>query len=219
MAKKNKRKFRAVIFDMDGVITNTMSYHFDAWLATLAEAGIKVNCYDVYKREGQDGLSTIKELFREHKLKLNLKDARELLLKKENLFKRMVKVKFIPGARPFLRALKTRKILLALVTGTSRHEAERIMPKDLLDLFSVSVTGDEVKKGKPHPEPFLKAIKLLRVCAKDIAVIENAPFGVQAAKRAGLFCIALETSLPKKYLKNADLVLHSFAQLKEKSIF
>jgi len=215
MSKNLKHNFKAIIFDMDGVITNTMPYHFDAWLATLSSVGIKVNCYDVYKREGQDGLSTIRELYKEHNRKIDLLDAKKLLASKEELLRHSVKIKFITGARPFIRSLKKRKVFLGLVTGTSRHEAERIMPKDLMSLFDISVTGDEVTKSKPSPQPFLKAIKLLKVPAKNIAVIENAPFGILAAKRAGLFCVALETSLPRKYLRQADLICKSFVELKQ----
>ncbi|MDD4899570.1 MAG: HAD family phosphatase [Candidatus Omnitrophica bacterium] len=210
-----KLKFKAVIFDMDGVITNTMPYHFDAWLATLASVGIKVDCYEVYKREGQDGLSTIRELYQKQKRKFDLRQALGLLRQKEELFKRTVKIKFIKGARPFVRLLHKRKIILGLVTGTSRHEVERIMPKDLLKLFAVTVTGDEVGKSKPNPEPFLKAVKRLKVRKSDCVVIENAPFGVTAAKRAGLFCIAMETSLPRKYLRQADLICKNFSGLKK----
>ncbi|MDD5595285.1 MAG: HAD family phosphatase [Candidatus Omnitrophica bacterium] len=215
MPENLKHHIKAIIFDMDGVITNTMAYHFDAWLATLSSVGIKVNCYDVYKREGQDGLSTIRELYKEHNRKFNLQDAKKLLAGKEELFKRSVRIKFIKGARPFLRYLKKRKINLGLVTGTSRHEVVRIMPKDLLELFEVTVTGDEVNKSKPNPEPFLKAITRMKVGRKDAVVIENAPFGILAAKRAGLFCIAMETSLPAKFLRQADLICKSFVDLKE----
>jgi len=215
MAKMKKPNFKAVIFDMDGVITNTMPYHFDAWLATLVSSGIKVDCYEVYKREGQDGLSTIRELYQEHKRKFDLQQALGLLRQKEELFKRTVKIKFIKGARPFVRLLHKRKIILGLVTGTSRHEVERIMPKDLLKFFTVTITGDEVEKSKPNPEPFLKAIKQLNVSKGDAVVVENAPFGIKAAKRAGLFCIALETSLPRRYLRQADLICKNFEELKE----
>lgn len=208
-------KFKAIIFDMDGVITNTMPYHFDAWIKVFSDVGIKVNCYDVYEREGQAGINTIKELFRERKLKISDQEAKTLLLKKENLFKRIVKIKFIKGARPFLKRLKKRKIIMGLVTGTSRHEVEKILPKHLRSMFDVIVTGDEVKRGKPHPEPFLKALLMLGLKRKDVAVIENAPFGIESAKKAGLFCIALETSLPKKYLRRADIILKSFKDLEK----
>lgn len=198
---------------MDGVITNTMPYHFDAWRATFKNIGIKVNCWDIYKREGQDGSTSVKEILRKHERKFDLKTANRILAQKEKLFKRIVKIRFVKGSRGFVRLLKRRKFLLGLVTGTSRQEVLRIMPKKLLEAFDVTVTGNEVKKGKPHPEPFLKAVKKLGVNRKDALVLENAPFGIQAAKRAGLFCIALETSLPRRYLKKADVIFKSFAAL------
>lgn len=215
MQKKCAFDFRAVIFDMDGVITNTMPYHFDAWLKVFSEVGIKVNCYDIYKREGQDGLTSVREIFTERRVKFNLAQAREILARKEQLFKRIVKIKFVKGARPFIRSLKKQGFLLGLVTGTSRHEVERILPKELFGLFDASVTGDEITRGKPHPEPFLKALKMLRVRAQEALVIENAQFGIEAAKRSRLFCVALETSLPKSYLRKADVILKSFAELKK----
>ena len=206
---------KAVIFDMDGVITNTMPYHFDAWMETLKQAGIKVNCYDVYLREGQPGLSTLRELSKERGIKLSLAQAKDILVKKEAMFKKIVKTKFVKGSRPYLRYLKKRKFLLALVTGTARHEVQKILHKELFAMFDVIVTGDEVKQGKPHPEPFLKALKELKVSPREAIVIENAPLGIEAAKRAGLFCAALETSLSEKYLKKADIICKTFAQLKK----
>jgi len=215
MKRKRELMFRAVIFDMDGVITNTMLYHFDAWLKIFEDVGVKVDCFDIYKREGQDGLSSVKEILAERGVALSAAQARGILLRKERLFKRIVKIKFVKGARPFIRMLKKQGFLLGLVTGTSRHEVERIMPGPLLALFDASVTGDEIKKGKPYPEPFLKALAMLGVRAHEAVVIENAPFGIEAARRAQLFCIALQTSLPKSYLKKADLIYRSFEALKK----
>lgn len=200
---------------MDGVITNTMPYHFKAWKEVLLNIGIKASCFDVYKREGQDGLSTLRTLFQEKGLKFDLRQAQDILRRKEELFKRIVRIKFVPGSRSFVRNLHKHGFLLGLVTGTSRHEMERILPRDLRDLFCVTVTGDEVKKSKPNPEPFLKAFGKLVLAKKDVVVIENAPFGIEAAKKAGLRCIALETSLPRYYLKGADMVFKSFTQLKK----
>jgi HAD superfamily hydrolase (TIGR01509 family) len=215
MRKKIKFNFKAVIFDMDGVITNTMPYHFDAWLETFAKVGIKINCYDIYKREGQDGLTSVKEIAKEHKMKFSLREAKQILGQKEELFKRLVKIKFVKGSRPFVGCLKKRKFLLGLVTGTSRHEMHRIMPEKLLDMFNAIVTANEVKKGKPHPEPFTKALGMLKAAPEEAVVLENAPFGIESAKRANLFCIALQTSLPKKYLSRADTVFKSYAQLRK----
>ena len=86
-------------------------------------------------------------------------------------------------------------------------------------MFDVTVTGSDVRKGKPHAEPFLKALQQLGVNAKQAVVLENAPFGIEAAKRAGLFCIALQTSLPRKYLSRADVTFESYAQLHKSITF
>jgi len=108
---------------------------------------------------------------------------------------------------------------LALVTGTSRHELYQILPTSLRDLFSVIVTGSDVKHGKPHPEPYLKSLKGLKIKASAAVVIENAPFGIRSAKQAGLKCIALETSLPKKYLSEADAIFPSIKELQSNVLF
>ncbi|HPT07928.1 MAG TPA: HAD-IA family hydrolase [Candidatus Omnitrophota bacterium] len=205
---------KAIIFDMDGVITNTMPYHYKAWRQVLRSAGIQVTKLDIYGREGQDGLTSMKGIFETYHHPFHAKEARALLNAKEELFKKIVRRRFVKGALIFIRKLKKSGVLLALVTGTSRHETCKILHKDVVRFFDASVTGDEVRNGKPHPEPFLKALKILGIKAGDALVIENAPFGIEAAKRAGLFCIALETSLPREYLRKADVVVPSYQALR-----
>lgn len=217
--RKIQLKVKAVIFDMDGVITNTMPDHYRAWRMIFKEAGLAVTRQEIYRREGQPGLDTILEIARERGMRIRRKDARRILRRKEKLFSRIVRRRFIPGARRFLLTLKREGFALALVTGTSRDEAERILPAKLRNLFSAVVTGDEVKHGKPHPEPYLQALKRLRIGPRDAVVIENAPYGILSAKRAGLLCLALETSLPGQALKAADFVFSSFRELISKVFF
>ena len=216
---KIKLKVKAVIFDMDGVITNTMPDHFHAWRSIFRKHGIPVNYYDVYSREGQKGITSVKEIFAHHNKPIDEKTMRRILKDKEILFKKTVKTRFIPGARRFLRYLHNENFLLALVTGTSRHELHQILPRRIYNLFSVSVTGSDVKSGKPHPEPYLKALQRLKIKREDAVVIENAPFGIRSAKKAGLRCLAITTSLPKRYLKNADWIFSSIRNLEEKAEF
>ncbi|MDP8259895.1 MAG: HAD family phosphatase [Candidatus Gygaella obscura] len=204
---------RAVIFDMDGVITDTMPYHFIAWCSAMRGFGIKFDCNDIYRREGQPGRDTLNDVSNEYSLNISQKIKRDILNNKETLFKKIVRRKFIKGSLPFLRSLKKKGLLLGLVTGTARHEVKKILHKNIYGLFDCIVTGDEVARGKPNPMPFITALKKLRITKKDAFVIENAPFGISAAKRAGLFCVALETSLGRRYLKEADMVFKSFNQL------
>lgn len=205
--------FKAVIFDMDGVITDTMPYHFKAWKEIFKAQGILVTHEDIYKREGQKGIDSVREIFTEKGRLFNEGLARQLLKDKEDCFKKIFKRKFINGSRSFIKALKRKELLLALVTGTSRHEAERLLPKDLWASFNVTVCGCDVQNGKPHPEPYLKALAHLKIKAKEAIVLENAPFGIRSAKAAGIKCIAIETSLPKAYLKQADQVFSSYKQI------
>lgn len=204
---------------MDGVITNTMPDHYRAWRMIFQEAGLAVTRQEIYRREGQPGLDTILEISRERGMRIGKEESLRILRRKERLFSRIVRRRFIPGARRFLSSLKRRGFTLALVTGTSCGEVRRILPEKLWNLFDAVVTGDEVKRGKPHPEPYLQALKRLRIGQRDAVVIENAPFGILSAKRAGLLCLALETSLSREALKAAAFVFSSFRQLVGKVSF
>ena len=211
-----KLKVKAVLFDMDGVITDTMPYHFRAWRRVMKENGIDVTRCEVYLREGQPGRRTIKELFAEKGMASDPALAARIIRDKERLFKKIVRRRFVRGARRFVGHMEKKGLALGLVTGTARHEAKKILPASLWRSFRVTVTGDDVRHGKPHPEPYLLALKKLGVRRRDAVVLENAPFGIHAAKRAGLTCIALETSLPKGYLKDADMVFSSYRELERR---
>ncbi|MDO8580990.1 MAG: HAD family hydrolase, partial [Candidatus Omnitrophota bacterium] len=167
----------------------------------------------------QPGHKTIRELFKLHGKRFSPEMAERILKKKEDHFKKHVKIRFIDGARTLLHCLYAQGFCLALVTGTARHEVNKILPARLRRYFNVIVTGNEVKHGKPHPEPYLKALKLLTLPAKKTVVIENAPFGIASAKRAGIKCFALQTSLPRCYLAQADEIFPSIKALRQKIQF
>ncbi len=212
-------KAKAVIFDMDGVITNTMPEHFEAWRLVLAEHGIKVTHLDIYSREGQRGVTSVREIFSQYNKPFDQAQAGAILLRKEQLFKKNTRKRFIVGTRNFIKSLKKKGFILAIVTGTARHELKQILPVELLSLFSVVVTGDDVVNGKPSPEPYLLAIKKLDILARDAVVIENAPFGIASAKAANLRCLAITTSLSREYLVHADKVFKSIKDLRESTHF
>jgi len=204
---------------MDGVITDTMPYHFRAWKSVLACEGVRVSHEDVYKREGQKGIDSVREIFIE-KGKIYTDGAgRRILQKKEELFKKIFKRKFIAGSRAFIKKLKNQGFKLALVTGTSRSEAQKLLPWNLWNCFDVTICGCDVQSGKPHPEPYLKALQKLNIRPHEAIVFENAPFGIRSAQSAQLACLALETSLPRAFLKEADAVFFSFKDMQSKVTF
>lgn len=204
---------KAVIFDMDGVIVNTMPFHARAWQDTFKKFGIKLTKKEIYLREGEKWDKTFFDIIKKHKIPLTQKIKDEVFRHREKVFKKMFKIRLFEDAPGLIKCLKKRGLLLALVTGTPRQEVKKILPEELYKLFDVIIPSDEVRHGKPHPEPFLKALRVLKIAPKDAIVIENAPNGIIAAKRAKLKVIAVETSLSRRYLKDADVIVKSLADI------
>jgi HAD superfamily hydrolase (TIGR01509 family) len=208
------REINSVIFDMDSVITQTMPLHCRVWKKIFSEEGIHLTNYQIYEREGQKGLESVREIFALHNIPFDLSRAGKMLERKETLFKSLrQQTRFIPNARTFIRMLRKKGLHLALVSGTSRHEINHLLSADFLKNFRVIVSGSDVSNGKPHPEPYLKALAALRLKNSQAIVIENAPYGIASAKAAGLTCFAVQTSLPASYLSQADFTFRDIKSI------
>ena len=206
-----KRKFNpaAVIFDMDGVLIDSMPYHFIAWYEALQPLGIRVSAFEVYEREGERWEKSLRDFITQGGLKPTPELIRNVFLRRRRIFRKYFKRTIFSGAEECLRALKEKGLILGIVTGTPMSQLKRILPRKIQSYFDTIVTGDLVKKGKPHPESFLKAAKNLNLKPFQCLVIENAPLGIKSAKAAGMYCLAITTSLPKAYLMEADTVVNS----------
>jgi beta-phosphoglucomutase len=211
--KKLKESPRAIIFDMDGVIVDSMPYHFIAWYEALKPYGVRVSCFEVYTKEGERWDKTLKSLLASHKVDPTPKTLNRIFALRKKIFRKYFKRFIFKGADEFLACLKRKGYLLGLVTGTPTQEVNRILPKKIKKLFDCIVTGDHVKKGKPNPEPYLMAAKKLKTRPDGCVVVENAPLGIESAKSAGMFCVALTTSLPADYLGKADVVAEDLSQI------
>jgi beta-phosphoglucomutase len=204
---KNALRPRAVIFDMDGVIVDSMPYHFIAWYEALRPYGVRVSCFDVFAKEGERWENSLKDFLNNASIPPNPKILKEIFLRRQRIFRKYFKRFIFKGAPEFLRCLKKKGYLLGLVTGTPMRELSSIIPSGIRGLFDAIVSGDSVKKGKPHPEPYLEASRILGLRPQDCLVVENAPFGIESAKKAGMFCIAITTGLPREYLRQADITV------------
>ena len=205
--KKLKNKFSAILFDMDGVIVDSMPYHYIAWYEALRPYGIRATAFDVYIREGEKWQKTLKELFAREGLKYSAGIGKKIFVERARIFKKYFRRHIFFGAEEFLSCIKAKGYLLALVSGTPEKEIEKILPKSIRSKFDAIVAGDHLKVGKPHPAPYLKAARMLKVPPHKCAVVENAPNGISSAKAAGMFCFAVTTSLPKEYLGKADIIV------------
>jgi len=210
-----KLKFRpkAIIFDMDGVIIDSMPYHFLAWYEALRPYGVRVSCFDVYSKEGEKWSKTLKDLFIQSGIKPSPKLLNEVFSRRQKIFKKLFKRFIFSQAKELLFSLNERGYALGLVTGTPKNEVNTMLPHEVISKFRVIVAGDQVKRGKPYPDPYLKAARLFGFKPGECLVVENAPLGIKSAKNAGMFCLAVTTSLPKVYLKEADLIIDKLQEI------
>jgi len=205
---------KAVIFDMDGVLVDSMPYHADAWVSVFKEVGINIRREDIYDIEGSNHIGIINLVFKKAGRTPEHADFLRLSHNKQEIFSKINKVKVFEGIYECINTLKN-KCLLAVASGSDRAVVIEFIGRFFPETFSAVVTGNDVKEGKPSPEPYLKAVEILKVKKNECIVIENAPLGVESAKRAGLYCIAIPTYVKPELLKDADIVLANHAMLKE----
>lgn len=203
---KDLKKYKAVLFDMDGVIVDSMPYHFISWFETLKKYNVTVSPFDVYEKEGEKCEVCVERFFKRDKIQCDNKVIAEVLKLRDKLYKKYFKVHLFADIEAVLNKLKGKGFLLAIVTGSNREKVKSMLPKKIISKFDVIIAADMIKRGKPHPDSYLTAAKQLKVKPEECIVVENAPYGIKAAKTAKMFCVAVTTSLPAQYLKQADIV-------------
>ncbi|MBN1824597.1 MAG: HAD family phosphatase [Endomicrobiales bacterium] len=211
--KKLIRKPQAVLFDMDGVIVDSMPYHFIAWYETLKTYGARVTAYDIYMREGEKWEKSTSDFLKKAGVRPTKRILKDVYFRREKIFKKYFRLNIFKDVTEIIKCLKSKGYMLALVTGTNKSEVKKILPERIFGQFDAIVTGSDVKTGKPHPAPYLKAAKMLKLKARECVVIENAPYGIRAAKKAGMFTFAVTTSLPKYYLREADVIVEKMVEI------
>ncbi|NPA93934.1 MAG: HAD family phosphatase [Thermodesulfobacteria bacterium] len=207
-----------ILFDMDGVILNSMPYHVAAWKDAFQERGIAVDESVFYLYEGAIEPEVACQLFASSGAHLTTDDFFDIHSRQKKYFldKYAKKVKPFDKVEELLTSLKERGIGTALVTSSHGDILEAVLPTYLRNMFDFVVTGDKVKRRKPHPEPYLIGIEGLgNGGPKKGVAVENAPAGIKSAKNAGLSCVAITTTLPKKYLQDADKIVDSHEELLE----
>jgi beta-phosphoglucomutase len=199
---------RAFIFDMDGTIVDNMGFHTDSWLEFFARRGKQYDP-DAFFREtaGAQG----REILRE-RLGPDIPDDEIAVLaqEKDALYREMYGPhrEAIEGFESFVDQARERGVALAV--ATSAPPKNIVFTLDELDLrrhFDTVVGAADVKQGKPHPDVFLKAAEKLGVEPANCIVFEDAPMGVEAARRAGMRAVVITTTLPAEAFSEFDNVV------------
>ena len=206
--------FKAIFFDMDGVLFDSMPYHAKAWEEVMRANGLPFTAYDAYLNEGRTGQSVIQEASNIVNKPCTDQQIEEIYRQKAEAFKRMQPNGAQPmdGIREVLSFLHEQNIKVWVVTGSGQLSlfAQLSTLHPTLFVREQLITAYDVTHGKPHPEPYLKAWERSGFKKEECCVVENAPLGVRAAKNAGLFTIAVNTGIlenERLSQEKADLVL------------
>ncbi|HHT9137431.1 MAG TPA: HAD family hydrolase [Candidatus Wunengus sp. YC60] len=203
---------QAIIFDMDGVLVDSMHYHAEAWASALKTAGINIDKKIIYELEGANYRQVIDIILRQFDRIPTEEEIQDIGSKKLTIFGQIARVKPFGGIKELLETLK-QTYKLAVVSGSNRSTVHETINAFFPETFQVIVDGEETKICKPSPEPYLNAVQRLGVSEDQCLVIENAPLGIRSAKSAGLRCIAVTTYLDRECLKEADLILDNHREI------
>ncbi|MDR0422760.1 MAG: HAD hydrolase-like protein [Proteiniphilum sp.] len=199
---------KAVLFDMDGVLYDSMPAHDRSWQQTMDELGLKHLPHEFYLQEGRIGRSTIHTIFRRN-LQRDASDGevKRIYARKSELFRQYNSGALIPGAAQVLEYVHSVGLTPVLVTGSGQPSLTERLDTYFPGMFTseTMVTAFDVERGKPDPEPYLKGLRKGGDLKPHQAVaIENAPLGIESAVRAGLFTVAVNTGpLPDSVLEEA----------------
>ena len=204
-----------LLFDMDGVILDSMPYHVRAWQEALSDRGFSVSAELLYLHEGAIDLDTAAAIFRDNDSFMDTGRFHEILERQMEIFATRYgsMIKPFPDVPILLEQLVDMGWQLAMVTSSHTDILEKVLPPEIRDCMAHIVTGDQVERRKPFPDPYLAALSALGQVPETCLVVENAPAGITAAKAAALHCVALTTTLTEEHLSDADYVLSSHVEL------
>ena len=214
---------KAVLFDMDGVLYNSMPNHAVAWHEAMKQFGIHFTADDSYATEGARGVDTIRKYALEQQgREISPEEAQRMYDVKTEIFHRMPTAKIFPGVTDIMQKIKQAGMTIGVVTGSG----QRPLIKRLLADFDGFLTEDhivtayDVERGKPNPDPYLMGLRKTGGYEPwQGIVVENAPLGVRAGSAARCFTIGINSGpLPDSALAEggADIVLRSMTELCDK---
>ncbi len=204
---------KALLFDFDGVLAETLPDHFYAWQQVLIPLGIEPDDLTLRLSEGSPAYKIAIALAAHQGLKISEELAKEYAAKKNQVFRARTKAPIYPGILELITFAQNHSMTVGLVTGTAMANIRAVLPAKLLSNFDTIVTDQDTQRGKPNPDPYLKAAENLQISPRDCLVVENAPLGIQSAKAAGAFCVGLTTTLPREHLQGADVICRNHFEL------
>ena len=199
---------RAVIFDIDGTLLNSVDLHAKAWVEAFRHFGVETEEAEVRSQIGKGGDQLMPVFLSKERIE---KDGKEIESYRSDLFKReyLDKVKPFPAVRPLFERLRQEGLTVALASSGKKDEVKHYQELlGIADLIDVATSSDDADRSKPHPDIFQAAIdKLDGIAPEDMIVVGDTPYDAEAADKAGLRTIGvLCGGFPESDLKGAGCV-------------
>ena len=213
---------KAVFFDMDGIIFNSMPYHAQAWVYALNSVGVPFTPYDAYMNEGRTGSATINSAFMDmFDREATEEEIQRLYDIKSEKFDEINTLTPVEGVSDLLKRVKAEGLHIYVVTGSGQSSLLNSLEEYFPGIFHKDniISAHDVKFGKPHPEPYLKALEKSKLQPSEAIVIENAPMGVESAVAAEIFTIAINTGILEEFIldkSGANVVYPDMASLERR---
>ena len=210
---------KAVLFDMDGVLYDSMPHHAVAWQESMKQFGIHMTAADAYATEGARGIDTIRMMVKKQKgTDISQEEAQKMYDVKTEIFHSMPTAEIFPGVKEIMQKIKDAGMQIGVVTGSGQRPLILRLLEDFGDFLDEEhiVTAYDVKRGKPYPDPYLMGLqKAGNLKPWEGIVVENAPLGVRAGVAANIFTVAINSGpLPDEELssKGSNLLYHNIQE-------
>jgi beta-phosphoglucomutase len=206
------RILHGVIWDMDGVLIDSMEIHFEVWRKIFSEFGVPFERHLFNRHSGTTNMETIRTVLGD---RLTHQDALVLAQKRQAVFEQEAihQSQLIPGAKHWLEFFQQNQISQAVASSNAQQFIETIAAHLKISCFFNAIVSAENLASKPDPAVFLEAAHRIHAIPSHCLVIEDAQSGVEGARRAGMKCLAVTTTNPPSALAGANLVISSFSAL------
>ena len=201
-----------VLWDMDGVITDSGEAHYISWKKALDQHGIELSREFFHQTFGMNNRGILSLLFERDATEQEVDNIGGL---KEELFREDISgtLELLPGVAQWLQRFSQAGIAQAVASSAPQENIDAIVAElGIGDNFQALVSGAKLS-GKPDPATFILAAERLGFAPKDCLVIEDATVGVEAARRGGMKCVAVCTTHPREDLRDADIVVNRLTDL------
>jgi len=199
---------KAYIFDMDGTLTDNMHFHHDAWMKFIELKKLGIDA-ETFERDYHKG-TLIEVMARFFPHLTTEEELREVGNEKEALYRNTYGhlLQALPGLHTFFNRLKAKKLPIGLATMGDQNNLEMTLKQlEITSFFHSTTGGDQVVKGKPHPEIFLSAAKKLGIAPQDCLAFEDTASGIQAAQATGMQVVGIATQFSLEKLLTLGCVL------------